>query len=228
MLMIRLVDVGLTYKNLVGSLRGVNLHIPKQDFLFIVGPTGGGKSSILKLLYRDVIATEGSVFVFNKEVAKLRAREIPYFRRRIGVIFQDFLLIPTKTAWENVAFALQVQGIRLKQQRQLVPEMLEMVGLLGKFERKPGELSGGEQQRLCIARALVSKPSILIADEPTGNLDPDTSVGIMDLLVKINQRGTTVVVATHDEKIVNEFRRRVVRVEHGRIVSDAPAGTYNE
>ncbi len=226
--MIRLVDASLTYKNLVGSLRGVNFYVPKQDFVFVVGATGGGKSSMLKLIYRDVIATEGSVFVFNKDVAKLRGREIPYFRRRIGVIFQDFLLIPTKTVWENVAFALQVQGVGLKQQRALVPEVLEMVGLLGKFERKPTELSGGEQQRVCIARALVGKPSILIADEPTGNLDPDTSAGIIELLMKINQRGTTIVVATHDEKIVDRSRRRVVRIEHGNITADTPAGTYND
>jgi len=196
--------------------------------LFIVGPTGGGKSSILKLIYRDVIATEGSVFVFNKDVAKLRSREIPYFRRRIGVIFQDFLLISTKTSWENVAFALQVQGIGIRQQRAIVPEVLEMVGLLGKFERKPDELSGGEMQRLCIARAIAGKPSLLIADEPTGNLDPDTSEGIMELLTRINMRGTTVLVATHDEKMVDRFRRRVVRIEHGRIISDAQSGTYNE
>ncbi|MCD6119276.1 ATP-binding cassette domain-containing protein [bacterium] len=226
--MIRLIDAGLTYRNMVGSLRGINLYIAKQDFLFIVGPTGGGKSSILKLIYRDVIATEGSVFVFNKDVAKLRSREIPYFRRRIGVIFQDFLLISTKTSWENVAFALQVQGIGIRQQRAIVPEVLEMVGLLGKFERKPDELSGGEMQRLCIARAIAGKPSLLIADEPTGNLDPDTSEGIMELLTRINMRGTTVLVATHDEKMVDRFRRRVVRIEHGRIISDAQSGTYNE
>ncbi len=226
--MIRLVDVGLTYKNLVGSLRGVNLHIPKQDFVFLVGPTGCGKSSILKLIYRDVIATEGSVFVFNKDVAKLRPREIPYFRRRTGVIFQDFLLLPNKTTWENVAYALEVQGIGAKQQRAVVPEALEMVGLGGKFERKPTELSGGEQQRLCIARALVGKPSLLVADEPTGNLDPETSNGIMELLARINERGTTVVVATHDEKVVDRFRKRVVRLEHGNVVSDTMSGTYHD
>lgn len=225
--MIRLVDASLTYSNMVGSLRGVNLHIPKQDFVFVVGPTGGGKSSLLKLVYRDVLATQGSVFVFNKDVAKLRAREIPYFRRRVGVIFQDFLLLPAKSAWANVAFALQVQGIGIKQQKTLVPETLEIVGLGGKFDRKPTELSGGEQQRLCIARAIVGKPALLLADEPTGNLDPDTSKGIIDLLLSINQRGTTVVVATHDENIVNRVRRRVVRVEQGRISADTPAGGYN-
>ncbi|MEP0813674.1 MAG: ATP-binding cassette domain-containing protein [bacterium] len=226
--MIRLVEACLTYGNMVGSLREVNLHIPKQDFVFIVGPTGGGKSSVLKLVYRDVIATSGSVFVFNKDVAKLRPREIPYFRRRVGVIFQDFLLMPNKTAWANVAFALQVQGMGARQQRSLVPETLELVGLGGKFERKPAELSGGEQQRLCIARALVGRPSLLLADEPTGNLDPDTSIGIMELLLDINRRGTTVVVATHDEKIVDVLRKRVVRIEHGRIVSDTSAGGYHD
>lgn len=226
--MIRLVDASLTYKNLVGSLRGINLHIPKQDFVFLVGQTGCGKSSILKLIYRDVIATEGSVFVFNKDVAKLRPREIPYFRRRTGVIFQDFLLLQNKTTWENVSYALEVQGIGSKQQRAVVPEVLEMVGLGGKFERKPTELSGGEQQRLCIARALVGKPSLLVADEPTGNLDPETSSGIMELLTRINERGTTIVVATHDEKVVDRFRRRVVRLEHGEVISDTASGTYND
>ena len=226
--MIRLVDVSLTYRNLVGSLRGINLHIPKQDFVFLVGPTGCGKSSILKLIYRDVIATEGSVFVFNKDMAKLRPREIPYFRRKTGVIFQDFLLLPSKSSWENVAYALEVQGIGARQQRSVVPETLETVGLGGKFDRKPTELSGGEQQRLCIARALVGKPSLLVADEPTGNLDPETSRGIMDLLVKINERGTTVLVATHDEKMVNIFRRRVVRLEHGKVFADTASGTYHD
>lgn len=226
--MIRLVDSSLTYKNMVDSLRGINLHIPKQDFVFIVGPTGGGKSSILKLIYRDVLATEGSVFVFNRDVANLRPREIPHFRRKIGVIFQDFLLLENKSAWLNVSFALEVRGEGKAKQKVQVPEVLSWVGLSGKFERKPSELSGGEQQRLCLARALAGKPRLIIADEPTGNLDPDTSCGIMELLTKINQLGTTVVVATHDEKIVNQFRRRVVRIEHGTIVNDTPAGGYND
>ncbi len=224
--MIKLVNVGLTYPNLVNSLRNISLHIAKQEFVFIVGPTGGGKSTLMKLIYRDAIATSGKVFVFNRDVSKLRMREIPFHRRRIGVIFQDFLLLPHKTAFDNVAYALQIRGASGRQINQLVPEVLEWVGLSKRMKSLPHQLSGGEQQRVCIARALVNKPDILLADEPTGNIDPDTSQEIMDLIVRINARGTTVVVATHDERIVNNYRKRTVVISQGVIAADRPDGGY--
>lgn len=226
--MIKFVNAGLTYPNMVTSLREINLHIARQEFVFIVGPTGGGKSSLLKLIYRDAVPTSGKVFVFNKDVATMRMREIPFHRRRIGVIFQDFLLLPHKTAFDNVAYALQIRGTSASQINLLVPEVLDLVGLSKRTKSHPTELSGGEQQRLCIARALVYKPDILIADEPTGNLDPDTSMEIMELINRVNLRGTTVIVATHDVKIVNEFRKRTVVISHGRLAADRAEGGYIE
>ena len=224
--MIKFDDVGLTYSNKVRALRSVTFDVAKQDFAFLVGPTGGGKSSILRLIYRDAIPTHGRVHVFNRDITKINSREIPYLRRRIGVIFQDFLLIPTKTTRENVAFALEVKGASQKQIETLVPEVLEQVGLEKKAKMKPTELSGGEQQRVCIARALVNKPDILLADEPTGNLDPDTSIEIMEIVDRINSRGCTVMVATHDENIVNRFRKRVITVVAGAITNDTEKGGY--
>jgi cell division transport system ATP-binding protein len=224
--MIKFVSVSLTYPNLVNCLRNIDLHVSKQEFVFIVGPTGGGKSSLMKLIYRDAVPTSGKVFVFNRDISKLRIREIPFHRRRIGVIFQDFLLLPHKTAYDNVAYALQIRGASGRQISQLVPEVMEWVGLSKRLKGFPHQLSGGEQQRVCIARALVNKPDILIADEPTGNLDPDTSQEIMDLLVRINSRGTTVLVATHDENVVNKYRKRTIVVSQGRITSDRPDGGY--
>ena len=224
--MIKFVNAGLTYPNLVASLRDISLHIAKQEFVFVVGPTGGGKSSLLRLIYRDAVPTNGKVFVFNRDTATMRLREIPFHRRRIGVIFQDFLLLPNKTAFQNVAYALQIRGAAQKQINSLVPEVLDWVGLSKKLKCIPHELSGGEQQRLCIARALVNRPDILIADEPTGNLDPDTSVEIMDLVTRVNLRGTTVVVATHDENIVNHFRQRTIVISQGRLVADRSEGGY--
>jgi cell division transport system ATP-binding protein len=224
--MIKFVNAGLTYPNMVSGLTGVNLHIEKQDFAFIVGPTGGGKSSLLKLIYRDAIATQGSVHVFNKDISTLRVREIPYYRRRVGVIFQDFLLLPHKTAYENVAYALHIRGATQRQISTLVPEVLDWIGLPHKLKSYPTEMSGGEQQRLCIARAIVNKPDILLADEPTGNLDPNTSLEIMELILRINERGTTVLVATHDASIVNKFRRRTLVVSDGQLVADRREGGY--
>jgi len=224
--MIRFIDVALAYSRNAPALRGVDLHIQKQEFVFLVGSTGGGKSSLLRCVYREVVPQAGKVFVFRKDVTKMAPREIPFLRRRIGVIFQDFLLLPQKTVYGNVAYALEVRGAPLKVIRQLVPEVLEWVGLSRKLKSLPDELSGGEQQRVCIARALVNKPDILLADEPTGNLDPETSVGIVELLRRINTRGTTVVVATHDENIVNQFRSRTVRIEHGKVISDRDEGGY--
>jgi cell division transport system ATP-binding protein len=224
--LIKFVNVSLTYPNLVSSLRNVDLHIAKQEFIFVVGPTGGGKSSLLKLIYRDAVPTEGKVTVFNRDVTAMRLREIPYHRRRIGIIFQDFLLLPQKNSFENVAYALRIRGASAKQVKSLVPEVLDWVGLSKRVKSYPQELSGGEQQRLCIARALVNRPDILLADEPTGNLDPDTSVEIMDLVTRVNQRGTTVVVATHDENIVNRYRKRTIVISQGRLTADRPEGGY--
>lgn len=208
------------------SLRDVSLHIGKQDFVFIVGPTGGGKSSLLRLVYRDAVPTSGKAFIFSRDIANMRLREIPFHRRRIGVIFQDFLLLPQKNAYDNVAYALQIRGATARQIQSLVPEALDWVGLSKKLRSCPDELSGGEKQRLCIARALVNKPDLLLADEPTGNLDPDTSREIMDLIARVNLRGTTVLVATHDEKIVNTYLKRTVVITQGRIIADRPEGGY--
>jgi cell division transport system ATP-binding protein len=224
--LIKFDDVGLTYSNKVRALRSVTFEVSKQDFVFLVGPTGGGKSSILRLIYRDAIPTHGRVHVFNRDVTKINSREIPYLRRRIGVIFQDFLLIPTKSTFQNVAFALEVKGATQRQIDSLVPEVLEQVGLEKKAKMKPTELSGGEQQRVCIARALVNKPDILLADEPTGNLDPDSSIEIVEIIDRINSRGCTVMVATHDENIVNRFRKRVMTVVAGAITNDTEKGGY--
>ncbi|MCH7471957.1 cell division ATP-binding protein FtsE [bacterium] len=224
--MIKFVNASLTYPNLITSLRNVSLHIAKQEFAFIVGPTGGGKSSLLRLIYRDAVTTSGKVFVFNRDVSTLRLREIPFHRRRIGIIFQDFLLLPQKSAYQNVAYALEIRGASSRQIRTLVPEVLEWVGLEKRMKSCPDQLSGGEQQRLCIARALVNKPDLLLADEPTGNLDPDTSVEILDLISRVNSRGTTVIVATHDEQMVNRKRARTVLLSQGRIVADRKDSGY--
>ncbi|OPX22993.1 MAG: cell division ATP-binding protein FtsE [Planctomycetales bacterium 4484_113] len=224
--MIKFVDVWMGYSPGVPALRGINLHIQKQEFVFIVGVTGGGKSSLLKCIYREVVPQKGKVFVFRKDATKMAPREVPYLRRRVGVIFQDFLLLPHKNAYANVAYALEARGAPSRMIKQAVPEVLDWVGLSRKMKALPSELSGGEQQRVCIARALINKPDILLADEPTGNLDPDTSVGIIELLQRVNSRGTTVVVATHDENVVNQFRSRTVRIEYGRITSDRKEGGY--
>lgn len=224
--MIKFSDVWMGYAAGVPALRGINLHIEKQEFVFIVGVTGGGKSSLLKCIYREVVPQKGKVFVFRKDVTKMAPREIPYLRRRIGVIFQDFLLLPHKTSYANTAYALEARGAPPRMIKQAVPEVLDWVGLSRKMKALPSELSGGEQQRVCIARALINKPDILLADEPTGNLDPGTSIGIIELLQRINSRGTTVVIATHDENVVNQFKTRTVRIEHGRITADRKEGGY--
>jgi cell division transport system ATP-binding protein len=224
--MIKFSNVSLTYGNMVAALKDVNLTIEKQEFVFLVGPTGGGKSSLMKLIYRDAVPTAGKVYVFNRDVTSMRLREIPYHRRRIGVIFQDFLLLPHKNAFQNVAYALEIRGASAKQIRSQVSEVLDLVGLSNRVNSHPHELSGGEQQRLCIARALVYKPDLLIADEPTGNLDPVTSLDIMQLIERVNTRGTTVLVATHDVSIVNRFKKRTVVVSQGSIIADREEGGY--
>lgn len=224
---IRLERVTKTYpKAARPSLDEVEVGIDKGEFVFFIGPSGSGKSTIIKLLLREITPTRGRVVVNNRDVSAMRSWRIPNFRRSLGCVFQDFRLLPNRTAYENVAFALEVIGRSQGVARRVVPEVLELVGLGGKEHRYPHELSGGEQQRVAVARAFVNRPLVLLADEPTGNLDPDTSIEIMRLLDRINRTGTTVVMVTHDSNIVNQMRRRVVEIESGRIVRDQPRGVY--
>jgi cell division transport system ATP-binding protein len=224
---IRLERVTKTYpKASRPSLDNVDVAIGKGEFVFFIGPSGSGKSTIIKLLLREIIPTKGRVVVNNRDLSAMRSWRIPKFRRSIGCVFQDFRLLPNRTAFENVAFALEVIGRSPEVARRVVPEVLELVGLGGKEHRYPHELSGGEQQRVAVARAFVNRPLVLLADEPTGNLDPDTSIEIMRLLDRINRTGTTVVMVTHDSNIVNQMRRRVVEIEGGRVVRDQPRGVY--
>jgi cell division transport system ATP-binding protein len=208
------------------ALDDVSVEIDKGEFVFLVGSSGSGKSTFLRLLLKEETPTTGSVFVAGKDLARLSHWKVPTLRRQIGCVFQDFRLLPTKTVFENVAFALEVIGRPRHSIEKVVPEVLDLVGLEGKATRRPDELSGGEQQRVAIARAFVNRPMILIADEPTGNLDPSTSVGIMRLLDRINRTGTTVVMATHDAAIVDSMRRRVVELEGGKVVRDQARGVY--
>lgn len=208
------------------ALSGVTTEIGDGEFVFLVGPSGSGKSTFLRLVLREARPTSGAVTVNGRDVGRLRSWRIPKLRRGIGTVFQDFRLLPGKTVAENVAFALQVIGCPGREIRVRVPETLERVGLADKADRLPDELSGGEQQRAALARAVVNRPSILLADEPTGNLDPATSVGIMKLLDQINKDGTTVLMATHDSTIVDQMRRRVIELSDGRLVRDQAQGVY--
>jgi cell division transport system ATP-binding protein len=208
------------------ALEDVSVDVEKGEFVFLVGASGSGKSTFLRLVLRENRPTYGRVFIDGREVDRLAGWKVPKLRRRIGTVFQDFRLLPNKTVNENVAFALQVIGKPRKEIRRVVPEVLEMVSLEGKGERMPDELSGGEQQRVAIARAFVNKPMLLIADEPTGNLDPNTSVGIMKILDRINRTGTTVVMATHDNGVVDQMRKRVIELSNGRVVRDQARGVY--
>ena len=210
----------------VVALDAVSLEVTKGEFVFVVGPSGSGKSTFMRLLTREQVADSGDVWVAGKNLKKLRSWKVPLLRREIGYVFQDFKLLPNKTVRENVSFALEVIGRGRKEIRGRVPEVLELVGLTEKAESLPHELSGGQQQRVSIARAFVNNPRLLLCDEPTGNLDPATSVGIMKLLDRINRTGTTVVMATHDQQIVDSMRRRVVELEDGRIVRDQVRGVY--
>jgi cell division transport system ATP-binding protein len=208
------------------ALVDVTADIDKGEFVFLVGESGSGKSTFLRLVLRETRTTQGHVFVADKDLNRLRSWKVPALRRQIGTVFQDFRLLPNKTVSQNVAFALQVIGKPRAHINQVVPETLELVGLEGKGQRMPDELSGGEQQRVAIARAFVNRPQILIADEPTGNLDPNTSVGIMKLLDRINRTGTTVLMATHDASIVDQMRKRVIELDDGRVVRDQARGVY--
>ena len=208
------------------ALDDVTVDIDKGEFVFLVGSSGSGKSTFLRLVMREEVPTEGTVHVAGKDLSRLSRWRVPALRRSIGCVFQDFRLLPNKTVFQNVAFALEVIGKPQSVVDRVVPEVLELVGLEGKAKRRPDELSGGEQQRVAIARAFVNRPMILIADEPTGNLDPGTSVGIMKLLDRIHRTGTTVVMATHDAAIVDSMRRRVVELDDGRVVRDQTRGVY--
>ncbi len=224
--MIRFEDVTKTYKGDVVALKSLSLEILKGEFVFLVGPSGSGKSTFLKLLLRDEVATQGRVLVAGRDIGRLGAWKVPQLRRNIGCVFQDFKLLTNKTVYENVAFALEVIGRPKHIMRTQVPQILDLVGLTKKADNFPTELSGGEQQRVSIARAFVNRPLILLADEPTGNLDPATTVGIMRLLDRINRTGTTVVMATHDQRIVDAMRRRVIELDHGSLVRDQVRGVY--
>jgi cell division transport system ATP-binding protein len=208
------------------ALDGIDIDIDKGEFVFLIGQSGSGKSTVLRMLMREELPTSGIVTVDGRNVGRLRNRKVPDLRRKIGCVFQDFRLLPKKNVYENVAFALEVINKSPKAIRRTVPEVLELVGLEGKAQRMPNELSGGEQQRVAIARAFVNRPLVLLADEPTGNLDPDTSQGIMSLLERINRTGTTVVMATHDNNIVDAMRRRVIELEFGKIIRDQSRGVY--
>ena len=208
------------------ALSNVNVEIEKGEFVFLVGTSGSGKSTFLRLVLREARPSRGHILVAGKDLNRLASWRVPQMRRQIGTVFQDFRLLPNKTVKENVAFALQVIGKPRNHIRKTVPEVLELVGLAGKEDRLPDELSGGEQQRVAIARAFVNRPMILIADEPTGNLDPATSIGIMKLLDRINRTGTTVVMATHDASIVDQMRKRVIELENGLVVRDETRGVY--
>lgn len=208
------------------ALRDISLEIERGEFVFVVGKSGSGKSTMLRLALREEPVTSGTLLVAGNDLRRMPARRVPRLRRRIGAVFQDFRLLPNKTVFQNVAFALEVLGKSHASIRQLVPETLEMVDLAGKEKRRPHQLSGGEQQRVAIARAVVNKPDILLADEPTGNLDPSTSLDIVRLLERINRGGTTVVMATHDDEIVNHLRRRVIELEDGELVRDQAGGQY--
>ena len=225
--MIRFDKVTKTYPGQKrAALESLDLEIEKGEFVFLVGSSGSGKSTFLRLVLRETRPSTGRVHVAGKEINKLSSWKVPKLRRQVGTVFQDFRLLPNKTVTENVAFALQVIGKSRAEIAEVVPETLELVGLEGKGHRMPDELSGGEQQRVAVARAFVNRPMILIADEPTGNLDPTTSVGIMKLLDRINRTDTTVVMATHDSSIVDQMRKRVIELENGRIVRDEARGIY--
>jgi cell division transport system ATP-binding protein len=224
--MIRLENVTKVYKNKTVALRNISCEIAKGEFVFIVGSSGSGKSTFMRLLLKEEQPTDGGIWVAGKNIGELSGHKVPFLRRNIGCIFQDFKLLPNKSVHDNVAFALEVIGRPRSVVQQQVPQILELVGLTKKADNLPGELSGGEQQRVSIARAFVNRPLILLADEPTGNLDPNTSVGIMRLLDRINKTGTTILMATHDQGIVDSMRRRVIELDRGSLVRDQARGVY--
>ena len=226
MALIEMNGVDKKYRRSTTALRDINVKVNQGDFVYIVGPSGAGKSTFIKLLYREEKATAGTIKVGKFDLNKLRRRDIPMLRRSIGVVFQDYKLLPKKTVFENVAYAMQVIGEKPRDIKKRVPEVLDLVGLKHKMRSFPHQLSGGEQQRVAIARAIVNNPKVLIADEPTGNLDPEISWEIMQLLERINLQGTTILMATHNKQIVDTLRHRVIAIENGRIVRDEEEGEY--
>lgn len=224
--MVEIKNVYKRYSNGTTALDNVTIKVKDGEFAFVVGPSGSGKSTLLKLILKEEDATQGEVFVNGQDVSNMDRRQIPYFRRSIGIVFQDFRLLQNKTAYENVAFAMQITECLPKEIRRQVPWILGLVGLSKKAAALPSELSGGEQQRVALARALVNNPCLLIADEPTGNLDPETSWEIMGLLDEINKRGTTVIIATHEKMIVDNMQKRVIALERGRVLRDEEKGLY--
>ncbi len=224
--MISLKDVFVEYDNGVRALNDLSLSIEKGEFAFVVGSTGSGKSTLLRLLYREMSASQGTVFVNGESLTDMKPTDVPFLRRKLGIVFQDFKLLPQKNVWENLAFALRVIGAHPKEIRRRIGDALALVGLTHRCDSFPHQMSGGEQQRAAIARALVNNPTLLIADEPTGNLDPDTSWEIMQLLDQINIRGATVMVATHDSQIVDRMKKRVIRLDAGYLIHDEHKGTY--
>ncbi len=224
--MIDFKNVTKVYNNNVLALSNLNIHIDKGEFVFLVGPSGAGKSTFIKMLLKEVDPTAGSVLVGGTDLTKLSHKEVPFYRRKIGVVFQDFRIIPTLSVFENVAFALRVIGASEREIQKKVPMVLSMVGLSKKRNAFPHELSGGEQQRVSIARSIVNSPSLLIADEPTGNLDPETSLEIMDIISDINRAGTTIVMATHAKDIVDKMKKRVIAIEKGTVARDEERGKY--
>ena len=224
--MIEFRNVSKVYNKNVKALTNVNINIDKGEFVFLVGPSGAGKSTFIKMLLKEDEPSTGNIVMGNEDLSKIKRRQIPYHRRKIGMVFQDFRLIPTLNVYENVAFAMRVVGASPKEIRKRVPMVLSLVGLSDKYKMFPNELSGGEQQRVSIARAIVNNPKVLIADEPTGNLDPETAKEIMELIDDINKAGTTVVMATHAKEIVNSMKKRVIAIDKGEVVSDVQKGGY--
>ncbi len=219
-------DVSKSYGSGVFALQGVNIHITPGEFVFIVGPSGAGKSTFIKMLFREEVPSTGSIFVNGVDILKLEEKEIPYMRRQLGIIFQDYRLLPDRTVYDNVAFAMQVIEEPYRKIKRIVMNVLDLVGLRRRANSYPNELSGGEQQRIAIARAIVNDPLMVIADEPTGNLDPETSRDIMQIFEEINITGTTIVMATHDKEIVDSMDKRVIAIEKGCIVRDENHGVY--
>jgi cell division transport system ATP-binding protein len=224
--MIEMQDVWKTYPDGTHAVRGITLKVDRNEFVYIVGPSGAGKSTFMKMVYREEKPTKGQIFVNGVNLVSLKQRKLPYVRRHIGVIFQDFRLLPKLTIFENIAFAMEVIESPKRLIKKRTMEVLELVKLKDKAGSYPNQLSGGEQQRIAIARAIVNNPAVIIADEPTGNLDPDTSWGIMKLLEEINYRGTTIMMATHNKEMVNTFRKRVIAIEKGMVVRDELRGEY--
>jgi cell division transport system ATP-binding protein len=221
-------DVKKVYEPGVTALEGVSFSIEKGEFVFVVGASGSGKSTVVRLLLKEIEPTQGRIVVGGRDLGRLKGSKVPLLRRNVGCVFQDFKLLPNRTAAENIAYALRVQGQSSHEIRRKVPEVLNLVGLSHKMNSRPEELSGGEQQRVSIARAFVNHPPLLVCDEPTGNLDPDNSVGIMQLLYRISRTGTTILMVTHDREMVDKMRRRVIALEHGRLVRDERRGGYAE